>query len=419
MSETKRWVRPFFTIYIGQAFSLIGSSAVQFSILWWITLETGSAMALTLASVAGLLPQAVIGPFAGVWVDRFNRKWVMILADWVSAVASLLLFVTFFFGTPTVWFIYLVLFLRALGETFHKPALSAAVPQLVPAGELTRAGGLGQVVSSLCTIAGPMLGALMMSVTSLQYAMLVDVAGAILAVGTLALIRLPSPTRKEADKNNVLADMKLGFAEFRRNKPLRAVFLPVFLATLVFVPLGTLFPLMIREFFHGTAWHNGMVQTVFSMGMLLGAGIIGVTGGLKKQFRMISFAIMALGVCSLLSGFLTGDMFWLFCALVLLMGVSGMSFNIPFVSYVQRTVPQEHMGKVLSIITSILSYAAPVGMFVAGPVSEQISVGKWMVVAGVLTISIGILCFLRTNRYDRSASTGVQNSAISTGEFIP
>ena len=74
MEKTKNWKKNFFTIYIGQAFSLLSSSAVQFSIIWWITIQTGSALALTIASVVGLLPQAIIGPFAGVWIDRYNRK---------------------------------------------------------------------------------------------------------------------------------------------------------------------------------------------------------------------------------------------------------------------------------------------------------------------------------------------------------
>jgi DHA3 family macrolide efflux protein-like MFS transporter len=74
-----------FNLYIGQAFSLLSSSAVQFTIIWWITVETGSAIALTIASIVGLLPQVVIGLFAGVWIDRYNRKSIMIVADFAVA----------------------------------------------------------------------------------------------------------------------------------------------------------------------------------------------------------------------------------------------------------------------------------------------------------------------------------------------
>ena len=180
MEKTKNWKKNFFTIYIGQAFSLLSSSAVQFSIIWWITVQTGSALALTIASVVGLLPQAIIGPFAGVWVDQYNRKAIMIIADCTVAISSLMLGIAFFFGTPSMIFVYGILFIRALGETFHKPAMQAMIPQLVPESELTKAGGLGQMVSSGCTMIGPMLGALLMSITTLQYVMLVDIIGATL-----------------------------------------------------------------------------------------------------------------------------------------------------------------------------------------------------------------------------------------------
>lgn len=102
MDQISIWRKPFFTIYTGQAFSLLSSSAVQFSIIWWITTETGSAMTLTIASVIGLLPQTIIGLFAGVWIDRFNRKKIMIIADSAVAISRMLLGVLFFVGIKSI-----------------------------------------------------------------------------------------------------------------------------------------------------------------------------------------------------------------------------------------------------------------------------------------------------------------------------
>jgi DHA3 family macrolide efflux protein-like MFS transporter len=100
MENTDGWRRPFFTLYIGQASSLLSSSAVQFAVIWWITVRTGSAIALTVASLVGLLPQVLIGPFAGVLVDCYDRKSVMIAADLAVAAASLALGMSFAFGAP-------------------------------------------------------------------------------------------------------------------------------------------------------------------------------------------------------------------------------------------------------------------------------------------------------------------------------
>lgn len=400
MNNQKNWRKAFFTIYIGQAFSILGSSAVQFSIIWWITSTTGSALAITIASVVGLLPQAVIGPFAGVWIDRFNRKTIMMVADSIVALGSLILFILCFFGTPSLWVVYVVLFIRALGETFHKPSLSTIIPQLVPEEELTKAGGLGQLVSSACSIAGPMLGALLMSITTLQVAMLVDIVGAVLAVLTLSIVKVAKPSSATGEKIKVLDDMKKGFASIKQNKPLMRIFIPFLLTTIIFTPTGTMLPLMVKNYFGGGAWHSGLVQIVFSIGMLLMAGVVGVLGGMKKQFLLISVAIVTLGVTAMLCGLVPSTMFWLFCVCVFVIGGCAMCFNIPFNAYVQKSIPEESLGKVMSLMTSVLSFTAPVGMFIAGPVAEIIGVSNWMICAGLLVVLTGIGAYLLTREFE-------------------
>ncbi|MDF2615170.1 MAG: hypothetical protein K0S71_2956 [Clostridia bacterium] len=407
MKNTENWKKSFFTMYIGQAFSLLSSSAVQFGIIWWITVQTGSALALTIASVVGLLPQAIIGPFAGVWIDRYNRKTIMIIADSVVAISSLFLGISFFFGTPSMIFIYVILFIRALGETFHKPAMQAAIPQLVPENELTKAGGLGQMVNSACSMVGPMLGALLMSITTLQYVMLVDIIGAGLAVLTLSTVKFTKHMVTSNSKLNVIEDMKEGIKAIKANEALMRVSIPMLLSTIVFVPLGTLLPLMVKTYFNGTAMQNGIVQTLFSTGMLIAALVVSITGGLKKQFKMISIGIVLLGVCSLLGGIIPANMFWLFCIIVFIMGSTGMFSNIPFTAYIQKTVPQENLGKVISLVTSVMSFAAPIGMFVAGPVSEIIGVSNWMICAGVLMLFVGMLCYFMTRKFDEAIAKEV------------
>lgn len=400
MDQTKHWRKPFFTIIIGQAFSLLTSSAVQFSILWWITLETGSALALTIASVVGLFPQAIIGLFAGVWIDRFNRKKIMMIADISVALSSLILSILFFIGIKSIILVYVILFIRALGETFHKPALQAMIPQIVPANELTKAAGMGQMINSMCSMVGPMLGALLMSITTLGSALLVDVLGAILAISTLSSIKIPNHALNHENKFSFAQDINQGILAFQSNKALRRIFVPMLISTIIFVPIGMLLPLMVRVHFNGTAWHNGIVQTLFSSGMLIAAMFIGITGGLKRQFLMISISTSLLGICAIIGGILPSQLFWVFCIIVFIMGTTGMGFNIPFTSYIQRTVPTEHLGKVISLVTSVMSFAAPVGMFIAGPISDRIGINNWMILAGFTMIFVGVLCFFLTREFD-------------------
>lgn len=194
------WKRKFITIYIGQAFSLLGSAAVQFAIVWWLTVQTESAVTLALAALISSLPSILAGPFAGVCIDRCNRRTVMIAADGLVAISSVALgFAFLWMPSPPVWFVYLILFVRGLGNTFHSPAMQAAIPLFVPAEMLMKAGGWGNLAVSISTMAGPALGAWLMSAFPLTAIMLVDILGAAFAILCLLAVRLPDVPRQTAE----------------------------------------------------------------------------------------------------------------------------------------------------------------------------------------------------------------------------
>jgi DHA3 family macrolide efflux protein-like MFS transporter len=400
MRISYHWRRPFLTLYVGQAFSLLSSSAAQFAIIWWITAKTGSAISLAIASLAGLLPQALIGPFAGVAIDRHERKTVMIIADIGVALSSLALGASFIVGDPPLGFVFAVLFLRALGETFHKPALQAAIPQLVPGEELTRAGGLGQLISALCSMIGPALGAALLNAMPLGYIMLIDIGGAILAVSALTTVRLPSHVGRTAARKGVFAEMKEGLAAIGKTKGMLRATIPIFLTSMVFMPLGSFLPLMVKEYFLGGALQGGMIQTLFSVGTLASAAVFGIAKQPKRPFALISLSSFLLGLCSLAGGLLPPGAFWAFCVVVLIIGGTGMMGNIPYMAYIQKRIAPENLGKAVSAITSFISLGIPLGMFAAGPIAEKIGVGKWMSGTGIVLAAIGTLSFFATRRLD-------------------
>ncbi|HDG0616611.1 TPA: MFS transporter, partial [Escherichia coli] len=258
MNRIKNWKKQFAVIYTGQAFSILGSAAVQFAVIWWLTIQTESAITLTIASLVAFLPNMLIGPFAGVWIDRYNRRTVMILADGLVAVSSIILGAAFLLvETPPIWFIYIVLFLRGLGNTFHGPAMQAAIPMFVPADMLTKAGGWGNMIQSISNMMGPVLGAALMSFLPISSIMIVDILGAAFAIVCLLFVIIPDITQTN-EKMSVLSDMKQGFIAMKANKPLMAVFSPMLLMTILYMPLGSLFPLLARSHFMGEAWHNSI-----------------------------------------------------------------------------------------------------------------------------------------------------------------
>ena len=400
--------KQFAIIYAGQAFSLLGSAAVQFAVIWWLTVQTGSAITLTVASIISFLPNLLLGPFAGVWIDRYNRGKVMIAADGLVALSSVILGAAFLImDIPPVWFIYTVLFLRGLGNTFHSPAIQSAIPLLVPAEMLTKAGGWGNLVSSISNMLGPVLGAALMGVFSIASIMLVDISGAIFAIVCLLFVKIPD-VPQSAEKPNFCEDFRQGISAMKKNKPLMAVLPSYLLATIIYMPLGALFPLFVYNYFGGNAWHNSVVEFVFASGLLVSSLIMGVWGGLRKRFLMISLAIGLQGTAILVSGALPQSGLWAFVVCAFFMAAAGTIFNVPYMAYIQESTPPEVMGKVFSLLMTAMTVAMPIGLLVAGPAVEAVGVDTWFFWSGVAMIGAAILCGVLTRKYDQiSAQTEV------------
>lgn len=398
---SKNWKKQFTLIYTGQAFSLLGSAAVQFAVIWWLTIQTESAMTLAMASIVAFIPTMVLGPFAGVWIDRYNRRSVMIAADGLVAFSSVILGIVFLFTeTPPIWFIYSILFLRGLGNTFHGPAMQAAIPMLVPVEMLTKAGGWGSFVNSASAMLGPVLGAVLMTFLPIASIMLVDILGAVFAVICLLFVIIPD-IPQSGEKIQILADMKQGLVAIRANKPLMAVLIPLLLVNILFMPLGSLFPLLVRTHFMGDAWHNSIVEFVFAGGLLVSSVVIGIWGGMKKRFLMASLAIGLLGITSLVSGALPASAFWVFVLCCFFMGSTGTFINVPLMAYTQESIAPEMMGKVFSLLMTGMTLAMPIGLLVAGPVSEMIGVDRWFFWSGVALVFTGIVCRILTKPHDQ------------------
>ncbi|HAE58218.1 MAG TPA: MFS transporter, partial [Anaerolineae bacterium] len=130
------WKPRFFTIFGGQALSLFGSSLVQFALVWYLTQQTGSATILATATLVAMLPQIILGPFVGALVDRWNRRLVMMVADGLIALATLVLAGLFWFDLVQVWHIYAILLVRSTGGAFHWPAMQASTSLMVPKEQL-------------------------------------------------------------------------------------------------------------------------------------------------------------------------------------------------------------------------------------------------------------------------------------------
>lgn len=271
------WKKKFFILWTGQFFSLVSSSAVNFALIIWLSLKTESAEVLAYAAIAGLLPQGLIGPVAGVFVDRWNRKRTMIVADGFIAFCTMIMSMSFYMGYESFALIYTGLALRSTGSAFHMPALQASIPLLAPQSELLRIAGINQIIRSISNIAGPALGALLIAMLSIGNVLLLDVAGAVIAIVFLLFIAIPGSENKRESMlsiGQISTELKTAYFEVRKSKGLSLLFLYCSIAGICIMPIAVLLPLMTIKQFNGDKIEIGIVETVWASGALLGGVLL-------------------------------------------------------------------------------------------------------------------------------------------------
>ncbi|MGO3603645.1 MAG: MFS transporter [Enterococcus malodoratus] len=279
--EKQQWRKKYLTILSGQTVSLIGSSAVQFALIWWLTNESKSAIMLSLAGLSAYLPQMLLGPFVGVWLDRLKRKYVVIFADLFMGLVALILSLWFLWGNPGYLVVIAALFLRSLANVFHMPSIQAIVPLLVPEEELVKANSWNQFLQSGAFMLGPVLGAAMFAAMPLWLILLTDLIGALAACLTLWIVEVPSIPRSEESMQHYLQELKDGFNVFKEDRPMLVVMFFSFFIMIFYLPLGILFPLMTNVHFELSAWFASVVEFSYAAGMMVSAFLI----GMKKEWR--------------------------------------------------------------------------------------------------------------------------------------
>jgi DHA3 family macrolide efflux protein-like MFS transporter len=395
---THQWAGRFFTIWSGQALSLFGSALVQFALIWWLTQKSGSATVLAGATLVGMLPQIVIGPFAGALVDRWNRRLIMIFADATIALFSLLLAYLFATGIVQIWHIYAIMAVRSIGGAFHFPAMSASTPLMVPKEQLTRINGLNQALQGINTLFAPVVGAALLLILPTQGILLIDVGTALLAILPLLFISIPQPARHEElkqqeTKPSLMQDIREALAYIRSIPGFTAiVFMALFLNFLL-VPSGSLLPLLVTKFFGKGAIELGFLESAFGVGIIAGGIILSIWGGFKKKIVTSVSGIVGLGLGVMLVGLAPANLF-----LVAVLGNALMGFMIPVANgpigaLMQSIVRPDMQGRVMSLISSGATAISPLGLLIAGPFSDRLGIRVWFWAGGILCVLIAAGAF--------------------------
>ncbi|MCL4258901.1 MAG: MFS transporter [Anaerolineales bacterium] len=359
-------MRTFLAIWAGQVVSLVSSGMTGFALGLWVYEQTGQATPFVLIALFNAIPPFIVSPFAGVLVDRLNRKTVMLLADTATAVSTLVLMVLFNLGQLELWQLYLSALVTSAAGIFQMLAYQTIVTSLVPREQLSRANAMVQTAQSLAAILSPVAAAAAYSTLGLTFIFGLDLAGFAVAALMLLLARIPQPAAQGA-KVSLLVDLRMGF-DFLRTRPgLVGLALLISLLNLMLSASTVLSTPMILGF--TTAQVLSVMQSVSSVGLLLG----GVWASAGHQPRRKVFTIV---LCAIVSGLglaasglqpspvLIAVGFFLFMFPIT-------TINASIRAVVQVKVPENLQGRVFSLIVMISRAGVLVSMLFAAPLADR------------------------------------------------
>ena len=403
--SSSSWMLKLGFVWGGELVSVLTSSILQMGFIWHITFTTNSASMLSLASLAGFLPLALFGMFAGAIVDRLPLKRTLVGADLFIAAVSAIVAAVSLTGALPVWVVMVALFFRAIGNAFHTPAFQALTPLVAPPKHLTRLAGVTQAIQSGGYILGTAIAAVIYPLWGLTAMIALDVAGALFATAAIIAAHLDVGgvsagdfAEAPANASGVLSRLRAlmsetaeGYRVLRGYRGLFALLWCGFAFTFVFSPISALFPIMTLGHFGGTTGDAAMAEIVFSVGMIAGSALLASWGGFKNRAFTVVAATALYGVATFGAGLLGTGGFSLFLAASFLMGFSSPFYSGPQTALMQERVPPEFLGRVFGLYGAIMSWALPLGLAGSSLFADVVGAPAWFVGAGAAMVVLAAI----------------------------
>jgi MFS transporter, DHA3 family, macrolide efflux protein len=364
-------LRAFLITWFGQLISLIGSGLTGFAYGVWVYQETGSTTLLALISLFTTLPGIVLSPIVGVLVDRWERRWTMIVSNSVAAGVTLLMALLFLANSLDVWHIYIGMSVISVCSALQYIAYTAATTLLVPKQHLGRASGMVQIGEASARIFSPVLAGILVSAVKLQGVLLIDFTSYLVAVATLLIIEFPKPkatTEENSKKNSLLREAFYGWNYLVERPGLMGLLGFFAIGNFVLAMASVLITPMILAFASPAVLGN--VLSLGGSGMLIGSVLMSVWGGPKyRMLGMFYFGLLQ-GICVILIGLRPSIP-------LITVGTFGVFFTVPIIAGCsqaiwQSKVPPEVQGRVFAVRRMITWSTFPLAYLLAGPLADYV-----------------------------------------------
>lgn len=382
-------MRIFTIIWFGQLISTIGSYMTEFALVLWAWNLTGSATALALVSFFTQLPQIPVTFIAGVIVDRFNRKHLMMLGDAIAALSTIGIGALYLTNNLQIWHLYLVAAISGGFRRIQQLAYSTSITLIVPKQHYTRANSMDSAVHYGSAIVAPALAGLLYPIIQLPGILLIDLATFGVAIATLLSVHIPQPAPQPTTEIETrLAKLTFGFREVWRQPSLRSLLL-ITTAFWFFHDLGgAIYDPMILARTNSNAQVLGSVASAAGIGGVTGAIFLSVWGGPKRRIMGMLTGFIGAGLSKTIFGLGQSPQVWLpaqFCS----------SLNFPLLGssetaiWMERIAP-EIQGRVFAANALVIQVVSAGATLMAGPLADQM-LEPAMAAGGFLASSLGLI----------------------------
>jgi MFS family permease len=387
--------RNFRLFFGGQSISLIGTWMTRIATSWLVYRLTGSALLLGTVSFAGQIPTFLVAPFAGVMVDRMDRRKVLVWTQALSMVQSLALAaltLSHLILSPQTM-IHWILVLAVMQGTinaFDMPGRQAFMVKMVEdRNDLSNAIAINSSMVNMARLVGPSLAGMLIAVSSEGWCFLIDGISYLAVIASLLMMRLDGPVVKRA-ATSTLTELKAGWTYVSEFLPVRTILLLFAVISLMGMPFVTLMPIFAARVLHGGPHTLGFLMGAMGVGALVSALALAARRSVRGLVRMIPMAAAVFGLG--LIGFGLSRWFWLSMATVFVAGVGMMQGMAGSNTVIQTIVSEDKRGRVMSYYTMAFMGMAPFGSLLAGTLAHAIG-APWTVILNGSAILLGAAWF--------------------------
>ena len=383
--------RNFRLFFGGQSISLIGTWMTRIATAWLVYRLTGSALLLGTVSFMGQIPTFLLAPFAGVWVDRLNRRQVLLWTQTLSMVQSLALAVLTLSGRITIPWILVLAAMQGLINAFDMPGRQAFMVQMVEdRADLGNAIAINSSMVNMARLVGPSLAGIVIAASSEGWCFLIDGVSYLAVIASLLLMRIHIPAVRRA-RTSTLTELKEGWSYVVGFVPVRTILMLFAVVSLMGMPFVVLMPIFAAKVLHGGPHTLGFLMGSMGVGALISALSLAARKTVRGLVRIIPLAAAVFGAGMI--GFGLSHWFWLSMAMALIAGMGMMQGMAASNTIIQTVVSEDKRGRVMSYYTMAFVGMAPFGSLLAGAMASAVGAPLAVIVNGSAVV-LGAIWFM-------------------------